>query len=863
MSAGTAMEQTVFRYDAFISYSHSKDRALAIALQGVVQTLGKPWYRRRALRVFRDESSLSANPALWPSIEQALAESSHLILLACPEAADSKWVCREVEWWRANRDPKAILLALTDGDLIWDAAARDFEDSPRSALPAPLKGAFADEPNWVDFRGSRDLPPRVKADRAFVAAAAGLVSAIRAVPKDDLISEELRQQRRALVLASGAAAILAVLAVAASWAAIEAVRAQRVAQVQQHEAEAQKRAAEEQRRVAEEQSGRATRSLSLATQTAANLIQDITDNYPANSTGPSTPIVSDILDRIQVLEDQLRATVSSNQYTERLRAANLGERAGRARGKDNKKAQSLAVQATDIFTGLLVNDPHNYDVQHQLVASYSLIGAIELDQGDMRALTDFQRANATALIEVSDHSSTKDARRDLYNSYNNIALVQKNMKQYDAAIISYNDAIKEIQDAIRVAPLDRDLNFDLSSTYKFLGDIYLKQQNTVKATQYYDDSIRLLRELNERLPEDTAVADRLGAFLVVDGEVKRRAKDMGGAQVAFNSAAAVLGKLTEENPSNVTWIRDAIWSYRDLASLAYSQDRIDISLQYYQSAEDGAKRLTALEPGNIDNRQQLSVITTMVGDVQKRTGNFDQALQSYRSGLSLDLLHSGGEPVEQWMYDLLIDYERIGDLLFFQLGDAGAALAPFEEARSLAERYAARKPKHPDTRHEQWEREQKLSDVSVKVGDVQMKTGDLDQALQTYRSALGADQRRSLTEPLEQWVYYLLTDYKRIGDLLFKRGDASAALAPFQEALSLADRYGTRKPDEPEAQRHLEISYFKVAKTYRKLGQIQEARAALDAGHAVAEKLVAEHPDYPIAKSDLDSFKTAIADINK
>ena len=59
-------------YDAFISYSHAKDKAVASALQSAVQKLGKPWYRRRALRLFRDDTSLSATPGLWPTIENAL-----------------------------------------------------------------------------------------------------------------------------------------------------------------------------------------------------------------------------------------------------------------------------------------------------------------------------------------------------------------------------------------------------------------------------------------------------------------------------------------------------------------------------------------------------------------------------------------------------------------------------------------------------------------------------------------------------------------------------------------------------------------------------------------------------------------------
>src|SRR4249919_2247028 len=82
-------------YDAFISYSHAKDKAIAAALQSVVQRLGKPWYRRRALRVFRDDTSLSATPHLWPSIELALGQSRFFILLASPQAAVSKWVNKE------------------------------------------------------------------------------------------------------------------------------------------------------------------------------------------------------------------------------------------------------------------------------------------------------------------------------------------------------------------------------------------------------------------------------------------------------------------------------------------------------------------------------------------------------------------------------------------------------------------------------------------------------------------------------------------------------------------------------------------------------------------------------------------------
>ncbi len=86
-------------YDAFISYSHAADGTLAPAVQQGLETLAKRMYQRRALRVFRDQTSLAVTPALWPAIQQALEASRYFILLASPAAARSPWVHQELAWW--------------------------------------------------------------------------------------------------------------------------------------------------------------------------------------------------------------------------------------------------------------------------------------------------------------------------------------------------------------------------------------------------------------------------------------------------------------------------------------------------------------------------------------------------------------------------------------------------------------------------------------------------------------------------------------------------------------------------------------------------------------------------------------------
>src|SRR5436190_15614887 len=123
--AGTHLGATV-AFDAFISYSHAADGLLAPRLQDSLQRFAKPWWRRRALHVFRDETGLAANPGLWSSITTAMDDSAYFVLLASPEAAESDWVNREIDHWVAHNDPAHILPVVTDGEWAWDDAAGDF-----------------------------------------------------------------------------------------------------------------------------------------------------------------------------------------------------------------------------------------------------------------------------------------------------------------------------------------------------------------------------------------------------------------------------------------------------------------------------------------------------------------------------------------------------------------------------------------------------------------------------------------------------------------------------------------------------------------------------------------------------------------
>jgi WD40 repeat protein len=226
-------------YDAFISYSHAADGQLAPAVQSGLQRLARPWYKLRALHVFRDETGLAVNPHLWVSIQDALDESDWFVLMCSPDAAASPWVEREVEHWLANKPAERILPVLTAGMLAWDEVAGDF--TPDSHVPPALRGVYASEPKFLDLRWAHDEEQVDLHHSRFRDAIASLAAPMHGLAKDELESEDVRMHRRARRLARAAIVLLALLTIgattASAFALSNASRAHKAEQRAQSEAD--------------------------------------------------------------------------------------------------------------------------------------------------------------------------------------------------------------------------------------------------------------------------------------------------------------------------------------------------------------------------------------------------------------------------------------------------------------------------------------------------------------------------------------------------------------------------------------------------------------------------------------------------
>jgi WD40 repeat protein len=204
-------------YKAFISYSHAADGKVAPALQSALHKFAKPWYKLRAMRVFRDETNLAVNPHLWSNIVEALDDSEFFILLASPQAAQSNWVPKEVDHWLSKRPPESLLIVLTDGEIVWDQAAGDFDWTKTTALTRNLSKVFSEEPLYLDFRSMRTQADLSLRNPDFLSKIARIAAPLHGRSLDEMIGEDVRHHRITKIISCAVGTAILAFAVTTYW----------------------------------------------------------------------------------------------------------------------------------------------------------------------------------------------------------------------------------------------------------------------------------------------------------------------------------------------------------------------------------------------------------------------------------------------------------------------------------------------------------------------------------------------------------------------------------------------------------------------------------------------------------------------
>jgi WD40 repeat protein len=198
-----------------MSYSNNEDSYFVKHFQTGLHQFAKPWFKLRALRLFRDQTDLAADPDLWKVIESSLSESEFLLLFASPESAKSKWVNKEISWWLANNTIKKLIIILTKGQIKWNDTANDFDWTNTDAISQSLSKQFNAEPKFIDCRKIKYDKKLKLSNSSFKNLVLDVAAPLHKKTKDVLWNQDLKLLKQNRIIAFSAATVgVALLALA-------------------------------------------------------------------------------------------------------------------------------------------------------------------------------------------------------------------------------------------------------------------------------------------------------------------------------------------------------------------------------------------------------------------------------------------------------------------------------------------------------------------------------------------------------------------------------------------------------------------------------------------------------------------------
>jgi tetratricopeptide (TPR) repeat protein len=611
--------------------------------------------------------------------------------------------------------PEAVAIVAEVGNLIrtrhaLEPIARDWADAPEvgkarhlEISPALLEGGQ----RYLDRFGD----DASATTRDFVAAASAVAQARRDREREEqerriADAEAIAAGNRRIAQRTGIGLVAALaLAVAAGW--------------EWHEARAQR--------------DRATNAISVAGETADNLVFDLAGKFNKLAGVPKS-VVKDILDQARGLQEQLIDSGEANAAITSHHAATLGKIALTEQTLgDAPVALTLAKQSRDIYSSLLASAPDSVVYINNLVYSDQTLGGILQQQSD-----------------------------------------------FDGALDAYGQARSVVEAAIARGLNDPKLRTARASVLGDLGDLARARGDLPAALQLFQDALTAVKTLVDATPKDVTDLHALAIANRNLGDVLLLQNDLVGAVAAFDTASAIAGPLARDNPDNTSLQRDYSLSQESLGrTLAIKHDYAG-ALKAYSDGEATATAMAAKDPADLEWQADVSISHTEVGDTQVALGDVAGALASYRDAARIDQFLTKTDPTNAiWREHYWSTLDSLG-AAFAKHGEPAASLGADKAALAFARSIVA-----SPSSDAKWRRRVLESDDAV--GEALSASGDNDGSLAAFRDALAIARALAAGPAASPEARNdLFANLAKVGGALTLEGDNTNALPAYVEAEGIA-----------------------------------------------------------------------------
>lgn len=592
-------------YNAFISYSHSQHALQARGIHKELSRFATPWYRRRRVRLFLDDANLPASPSLWKAIELALDESEYFLLLASPAAAASPWCAREIQQWLAHKAPDRIIVVLLAGAIRWDARANDVDWENTTALPQALRGVFKDEPRYIDLTSSDTKAGYKSASHR--AKLADIAAVLLGKSKDELIGEDLSQQRRALRLAWGAALVLLTTSLIAAW--------------QWYEATVQRDLANER--------------LTQAVDITERMLFDIDEKLVgvAGAGGLRRSLTREALSLLIELRQKAAGDegVEWHQMTAYYQKGNLALRYG-----DLDEAEEAFAESEKLAKSMVDKWPGYIEPYHSWGLSHHGLAKVHAQKKALpKAYAAFDRAKQLAQFVLEDHPDDEDALLLLMHvrqDWGDAAYESGDMR---TAHENYSAGIKLVEKLAAENPTDAEYQFLYAIMLDRKARYFPLHVDPMRQLDVREEAVEVLKRLVDQFPETAKYRLNLGVAYEKMGEIALAIRNLKGARSYFASAVEQMQALFAAEPINNLYKSMLAVNYGNLGKVHLALGQHREALGYFAQEHAWMQTLASIDPANAEYASGYILAKRHLGDFHARTRQVAKATEHYRSAINL------------------------------------------------------------------------------------------------------------------------------------------------------------------------------------------------------------------------------------
>lgn len=803
--------RTGYRYDAFISYRHvDPDRQWAKWLHSQLETYRPPGavmersdVVKPMRRVFRDEEELPVSSNLSSEIDEALERSRFLIVICSPRTPESRWVCAEIERFRAMGRGHRILALLVDGE-------------PVEAFPAPLRRV---EREVVDADGARRTEVEEVEPLAADVRAGGeesvrhrkkmaklrFMACILGVRFDDLRQrDQLRQSRRKTLAAGAMAGLAAVMTLLAVYAVLQAGRAQRAEAV-----------AKEQRDVALETlnalvveaydklqdrpggrqlqdsllelaltklesveiergggDGRATLSSAIAMRRRGRLF------LLAGRTDDAASLLRASASMLR----EMRGERPDNARVRRELATTLhrlGELRSRAGAGATDAAAKLFHEAMAVRRELFERRPNDMEVAAELARSREFVGDIAVEQGRSLEARDHYRASMALRERIAEAEPDDDgAARDLYTAYSKLGDIGRQLGEAATARDQYERAMAIAERLAEADPYNTRARRDLAVAYNKLGSVNRSVGQWPAALEHYERALEITRDLAASDRGNVQWQRELTVCLNNLGFVSENLGELEAAERYYERSLEIARDLAEADPADARLRRGLADAHQLLGDARVRKGELEEAKRSYRRAVELRRELAETDASNVQLRRDLGNALELLGDAHWRAGEGAEARRLYREALAIRRALAEADPNNtQLQRDLSIGFLRLARST---AGEAKVEAA--REAAAIRRRLHEQQPDDAATTKELASAEHMLGMALAAVGEVDGSAKAFDAAAARFAGLSDARPKDAARAARAAASYGALAQVER------QRGRAEAAAERMGEAAKMRRR---------------------------------------------------------------------------